>query len=215
MQPSEPLSPDIKTLHDWIYGQFKPTDPVEVQNILDKQYYFKYCVSEDVATPDPVTRQVRGREYDEKTVPAGESIVLMGAAAYIFIAGVAHQYVFETEGAEATGNLQKLVEAAQLCIIGVVGYAKKAEPKAPHTAHNNPTAIKDDNGVTPSQVPPTGSDEDDDAFGDMGNPLATEFEHDGNFYDVAENGRYRKNKKFTSEPEYLAAQEAHHAATAA
>jgi hypothetical protein len=220
MQPTEPLSQDIKTLQDYLFQQFKATDPIEVQNILDKPYYFKYCVSENIETPDPLVRRVTEREYEEHTFAPGESKVLMGGAAYIFVAGVAQQYVFETQGADATASIAALVEAAKLVIIGRVGYAK-SQPVAPtvnQPAHN-PNVVKDDSGNMPVQtnVEQTGGKpQDEDAFASIGtNPPVSEFEFEGNFYDTTANGRYRMNKNFVKQEVFEAAREGYYAATAA
>lgn len=229
MQPSQTISQDIKTLADWIYEQFKPTDPIEVQNILDKPYYFKYCVGETIETPDQVSRKVMDRQYEEHTFEPGETMILMGGAAYIFLAGIAPNYVLQAKGQEAMGNLQDLVDAAHLAIIGKVGYTKHTEAKPAPTsvrpitpvqeptapAGHNPNAINDDNGNLPPQTPageevppattlPTG-DEDDDAFANI-NPPATEFTIGDDFYDTIANGRGRKNKQFISNEEFAAAQ---------
>ena len=117
MQPTTQLPSDIKTLQDYLFTQFKATDPMEVQNILSKPYYFKYCVNEEVETPDPVSRRVVNREYEEVTLEPGETKILLGGAAYIFLGGIAGQYVFETQGADATGDLAKMVDAANLAIV--------------------------------------------------------------------------------------------------
>lgn len=220
MQPTEPLSQDIKTLQDWLFTQFKATDPLEVQNILDKPYRFKYCVSENIETPDPLSRRVLEREYEEHTFEPGESKVLMGGAAYIFVSGVSQQYVFETQGADATANVAALVEAAKLVILGRVGYAKSENvaPTVPSVPHN-PNVIKDDEGKLPDQpnVEQTGAGkpQDEDAFANIGtNPPVTEFEHEGNFYDITANGRYRMNKNFVKQEVFEAARDAYTAATA-
>ena len=187
MQPSQTISQDIKTLADWVYEQFRPTDPMEVQNILDKPYYFKYCVGETIETPDQVSRKVTERQYEEHTFEPGETMTLMGGAAYIFLCGIAPAYVLQTKSQDAMGNLQDLVDAASLAIIGKVGYSKHAEPlqhKAvastsvrPITpvseptgpAGHNPNAVVDDDGNMPPQVP-TDTGADDDAFADLGAP---------------------------------------------
>jgi hypothetical protein len=199
MQPSEPLSADIKTLADWIYEQFRATDPIEVKNILATDYKFKYCVGENVETPDAVSRRVLERQYEEKTIPAGATEILMGAAAYIFVDGIARQYLYakvledskaagmeyakaEEAAANATADVQQLVEAAKLAIVGKVGYAAHNAPTSAPVLPNNPNAVKDDSGLQPQQTTapaantmtnttsqpsaPTG-DEDDDAFGDL------------------------------------------------
>lgn len=182
MQPSQnTISQDIKTLADWVYEQFKPTDPIEVQNILDKSYHFKYCVGETIETPDQVSRKVVDRQYEEITFEPGETKILMGAAAYIFVCGIAPQYVFQISGADATGDIQQLVDAAALSIIGKVGYSRHTEAaKAPRNAGlptlqrtpvnepsapagHNPNAVVDDGGALPSQDEPN-----DDAFANLG-----------------------------------------------
>lgn len=221
MQPTEPIPQDIKTLHDFLFSQFKATDPIEVQNILEKPYYFKYCVNENIETPDPVTRRVIGREYEEKTFEPGESMVLLGGAAYIFIDGVAREYVFNKYGADATANLAPLIEAAKLIIIGKVGYAKHGatdtvrplQPAVPH----NPNVIQDNQGNMPPQQNEenTGAPKQEtDAFDDLndGEPVITEFEHDGNYYDITPQGRHRMNKSFVKQEVYEAARNAHIAA---
>ena len=155
MQPSahiEPLAQDIKTLADWIYQQFRATDPIEVKNILSEPYKFKYCVGETIETPDPVVRRVAERQYEDITLQAGETRVLMGAAAYIFVDGVARTYLYksiikklqvvkskggagleyskaEEQAANATADVAQLVEAAKLVIVGKVGYANHAVPQ--------------------------------------------------------------------------------------
>ena len=228
MQPSQTISQEIKTLANWIYEQFKPTDPIEVQNILDKQYYFKYCVGETIETPDQVSRKVMERQYEEHTFEPGETMILMGGAAYIFLAGIAPNYVLQTKGQEAMGDIQALVDAAHLAIIGKVGYTKHSEPVCTAGAISNPTirpitpvqeptapaghnpnAVNDDDGNLPPQTP-TGN-EDDDAFAQL-NPPATEFTIGDDFYDTTANGRGRKNKQFISNEEFTAAQ-AQHAST--
>lgn len=178
MQPSQTISQDIKSLADWVYDQFAATDPIEVQNILNKPYYFKYCVGETIETPDQVSRKVVERQYEEFTFQPGETKVLMGAAAYIFVCGIAPHYVLETKDQDSMGDLQSLVDAAQLAIIGKVGYAQHAgetrnaalptanalptqEPVIP--AGHNPNAVNDDDGNLPPQT--TG---DDDAFANIG-----------------------------------------------
>lgn len=219
MQPTEPLSQDIKTLQDYLFTQFKATDPIEVQNILDTPYRFKYCVSENIETPDPLQRRVVDREYEEHVFAPGESKVLMGGAAYIFVTGVSQQYVFETQGADATANVAILVEAAKMVVLGRVGYAK-SERTAPvaQTVPHNPNSIKDDSGNLPAQsnVEQSGAGTpDDDAFASIStNPPVTEFEHEGNFYDITANGRYRMNKNFVKQEVFEAARDAYTAATA-
>ena len=218
MQPSQITIPqDIKTLADWVYTQFNPTDPIEVQNILDKPYHFKYCVGETIETPDQVSRKVVDRQYEEITFEPGETKILMGAAAYIFVCGIAPQYVFHINGAEATGDIQQLVDAAALSIIGKVGYSRRtetaaapanaglptvartpvSEPTAP--VGHNPNSVVDDEGNLPPQT-----DDSDDAFENL-NPPATEFVLGNDFYDTLANGRRRKNKVFISADEFAAA----------
>lgn len=264
MQPSEPLPDDIKTFADWIYQQFRATDPIEVKNILGVPYKFKYCVGETIETPDPLVRRVAERQYEEITLQAGETRVLMGAAAYIYVDGVARTYLYkkvlndlqvpkseggvagleynkaEEQAANATADVGQLVEAAKLVIIGKVGYANHAVPQhsavggtpiatgqAP--AGHNPNAMADNQGNIPAQQPvsptqPTTApelppaDDDGDAFanmdsGDQGDDkptinteLPTEFTIGDDFYDVTANGRARKNKVFTSVPEFNTAQ---------
>ena len=218
MQPTQPLPQDIKTLADWLYEQFRATDPIEVKNILGEPYHFKYCIGETIETPDQVSRKVVDRQYEEYTVQPGETRVMMGAAAYIFVDGVARTYLYrkvtadakiplseggmgldhnkaEEQGANATADVQQLVEAAKLAIVGVVGYANHAvtpapavtrtpqptsDPSAP--AGHNPNAIADNAGNIPAQpagnetpppaattapvLPPAGGDDDDDEGGD-------------------------------------------------
>lgn len=223
MQPSQnTISQDIKTLADWVYEQFRPTDPIEVQNILDKPYYFKYCVGENIETPDQVSRKVVDRQYEEITFEPGETKVLMGGAAYIFLCGIAPHYVMQTESADAMGNLQSLVDAAALAIIGKVQYSKHAEPIGRNVAvqpvkpvaepsapaNHNPNAVNDDDGNLPPQTPAGNDGEgegDDDAFANL-NPPATEFMIGDDFYDTTANGRGRKNKQFISNEEFAAAQ---------
>ena len=212
MQPTTQLPSDIKTLQDYLFTQFKATDPMEVQNILSKPYYFKYCVNEEVETPDPVSRRVVNREYEEVTLEPGETKILLGGAAYIFLGGIAGQYVFETQGADATGDLAKMVDAANLAIVQKVGYEKTSKPapvaQTTSTAQHNPTAIKDNDGNLPPQT--TG---DEDAFSNMGtnitdnNPPISEFEHNGAFYDTTANGRYRMNKNFVKKEVFEAARD--------
>lgn len=169
MQPTEPIPSDIKTLADWIYQQFGATEPVEIQNILPERYFFKYCVGEEIATPDPVTKQVMDRKYEEMWFEPGESKVLMGGAAYIFIDGVARQYVFHKKGADATGDLAQLIQAAKLAIVGKVGYGSKVVEKPAYERNEQaPAAIKTDQPVMNSQPPAETEDEPDDAFGDIG-----------------------------------------------
>lgn len=156
MQPSSSadLNQDIKTLADWLYEEFRATDPIEVKNILDTPYFFKYCVGETIETPDQTTRKVVDRQYEEHTFQPGETMVLMGSAAYIFIDGLARSYVYkkvtaeskipladggmgldhakaEEQGANATASVEQLVAAAKLAIVGRVGYATHATPQAP------------------------------------------------------------------------------------
>jgi hypothetical protein len=215
MQPSQEIAQDIKSLADWVYEQFKPTDPIEVQNILDKPYYFKYCVGETVETPDQVSRKVMERQYEEHTFAPGETKVLMGGAAYIFLCGIAPSYVLQTKSQDAMGDIQELVNAAALAIIGKVNYSRHAEPinkgqrpvvpvaepSAP--AGHNPNVVNDDDGNLPPQT-----SSDDDAFSNM-NPPATEFTIGDDFYDTTANGRGRKNKQFISNEEFTAAQAQH------
>lgn len=241
MQPDQPQDRDIQTLADWIYAQFKPTDPVEIQNILPTPYYFKYCVGENVVTPDPVSRQVLERQYEEHTLEPGESKVLMGAAAYIFVDGVAREYVFNKQGAEATADIPKLIKAAQLAIVGVINYTSNAqkrhmeataptvrrvpdeelEPQVP--AGHNPNTMASDPAADVGHTPATAIEEPEEAFDSADDtpadqPAASAFEHDGHAYDTITmaNGavRYRKDGTFVKEPEYLAAQEAYNAAPA-
>lgn len=173
MQPTEPLDQYVKTLPDWIYDQFKATDPVEVKNILDTPFEFKYCVGETVETPTQYERKVIDRQYEVKTLMPQETIVLMGAAAYLFVDTVARTYLYkyvtekakkpiadggmgldylkaEEQGANATADVAQLVEAAKLVIVGKVGYASHTTPTAPTVPHN-PTAVADNNGLIPSQ----------------------------------------------------------------
>lgn len=218
-QPTKPIPQDIKTLQDYLFTQFAATDPMEVQNILPTSYYFKYCTNEDIETPDPLTRRVIRREYEEITLQPGETKVLMGAAAYIFVSGVARQHVLETQGADATAQLQALIDAADSIIIGKVGYAGTVAQKAAPAPVHNPNAIKDDAGVVPSQtdqpvLQPTNKDE--DAFAAPSVAQDGSFEVDGNTFDTVTTGngalRYRMNKVFTSAEKYNAALEAHNAA---
>lgn len=219
MQPQKTISQDIKTLADWTYEQFKPTDPIEVQNILDTPYYFKYCVGETIETPDQVSRKVVERQYEEIVFEPGETKILMGAAAYIFIGGIAPAYVLQTKSQEAMGDLQELINAAELAIIGKVGYARQADGAAPTStkqpvptnepsapADHNPNVVADNNGNLPPQT--NGDDDEDDAFANLGNdnPPATEFTLGDDFYDTTANGRARKNKQFISNEEFAAAQ---------
>ena len=206
MQPTKQLSSDIKTLQDYLFTQFKATDPMEVQNILSKPYYFKYCVNEEVETPDPVSRRVVSREYEEMTLEPGETKILLGGAAYIFLSGIAGQYVHETLGADATGDLAKMIEAADLAIVQKVGYEKASKPAptqtAPVAAHN-PTAVADNYGNLPPQT--TG---DEDAFSTIGITLKpTEFEYNGALYDITANGRYRMNNSFVKQEVFEAARD--------
>lgn len=153
MQPAQttPLPQDIKTLADWLYDEFRATDPMEVKNILDTPYHFKYCIGETIETPDQVSRKVMDRQYEEYTLQPGETKVMMGAAAYIFVDGVARTYLYhyvtkqakiptseggmgldhakaEEQGANATADVAQLVEAAKLAIVGRVGYATHSQP---------------------------------------------------------------------------------------
>jgi hypothetical protein len=237
MQPTPTISQDIKTLADWTYQQFKPTDPIEVQNILDKPYYFKYCVGETVETPDQVSRKVVDRQYEEITFEPGETKILMGAAAYVFLGGIAPAYVLQTKSQEAMGDLAELIAAADLAIIGKVGYARHAEGTTPVTnklatpvseptapANHNPNAVADNDGNMPPQTAATGQEtppaddgnEDDDAFANMGNdnPPATEFQIGDDQYKVTTNGRGMKNGQFISN-EALAEAQAQYAASQA
>lgn len=249
MQPTlEPLSQDIKTLADWIYEQFRATDPVEVINILDTPYHFRYCVNETIETPDQVTRRVVERQYEEKTIQPGATEILMGAAAYIFVDGVARHYLYqevlkastakgleynkaEEQAANATADLQQLVEAAKLVIRGKVGYASSANATTAPVLPHNPTAIQDDNGMVPQQqntvqqsppanttpTEPVEDEGDDDAFANLGNEgdvsdtveLLGEFKLGDDVYDVTANGRTRKNGTFVSVAEYVGAQGAY------
>lgn len=152
MQPSEPLPDDIKTLADYLYQQFRATDPIEVKNILDQPYKFKYCVGENIETPDASTRRVLERQYEEITLQPGETRVLMGGAAYIFIDGVSRTFLYkkvlkdlqkvkskggagleyakaEEQAANATADVAQLVEASKLALVGRVGYAQHAVPQ--------------------------------------------------------------------------------------
>jgi len=190
MQPSQTISQDIKSLADWVYDQFAATDPIEVQNILDKPYFFRYCVGETIETPDQVSRKVVDRQYEEYTFQPGETKILMGGAAYIFVCGIAPHYVLATKDADAMGDLQSLVDAAALSIIGKVGYSSTVQP-LPNTAAptrptlptqepgtptgHNPNVALDNNGNLPPQGPTTGpalpteeENEDDDAFANIG-----------------------------------------------
>lgn len=220
MQPTEPIPSDIKTLQDYLFTQFKATDPIEVQNILSKPYYFKYCVSEDIETPDPVSRRVVNREYEEITLQPGETKILMGGAAYIFLSGIAGQYVLETDSQDAIGDLAKMIAAAKLAIVAHVGYAKTTQaPAAPaQPAQHNPNAIADNTGTLPPQTGATSNDN-EDAFAGMGNPPMTEFtvgegdsaeifKHDTN------NGQYRKNGKLIKKEVFEAARDAYTATLA-
>ena len=174
MQPNIVISQDIKTLADWVYEQFSPTDPMEVQNILDKPYYFKYCVGETIETPDQTTRHVVDRQYEEITFEVGETKVLMGAAAYVFVCGIAPAYVLQTKSQESMGDLAQLAEAAALSIIGKVSYSRNATPIKVNTppvvpivdtsapSDHNPNALVDNNGDMPVQG------NDSDAFAEIG-----------------------------------------------
>lgn len=168
MQPEQ--LEGISTLADWVYDQFAPTDPIQVTNILDEPYKFKYCVGEEIVSPDPTTKQVVSRRYEEKTIPAGDSIVLLGAAAYIFVDGIARTYTFKHKGAEATADIAQLVEAAKKAIVGKVSYSQTpAVPVAPKEddrggvpVDHNPNAFKDDKG----NLPPTQSTDGEEEFAD-------------------------------------------------
>lgn len=175
MQPTTTTKVPLEsatTLADYIHKLFPPTQPVEVQNILDSTYHFKYCVDEDIQTPDALSRKVMERKYDEKDVPAGGSVVLMGGAAFVFISEVANAYVFHKHGAEATGNIQLLAEAADKVLIGTVGYQTHAASQDSQKTvddsagkDHNPNVVKDDDGNLPPTQPPattSAGDEDDD-----------------------------------------------------
>ena len=166
-------------------------------------------MSEDIETPDPVSRRVVNLEYEEVTLQPGETKILMGGAAYIFLSGIAGQYVFETDGADATGDLAKMIEASKLAIVAHVGYAKSTPAPAPSAqpAQHNPNAINDNEGNLPPQT-------NEDAFAGMGNPPISEFTLDGNFYDTTENGRYRMNKSFVKKEVFEAARDAYTATNA-
>lgn len=166
MQPDTKSNVDLagaQTLADFIYAQFPATAPIEVQNILPKPYYFKYCTDEDIIAPDQFSKKVRERKYEEKTVEPGESITLLGGAAYIFVDGVARAYVQQKFGDAATGDLEKLAQAAKLAIIGQVNLNnRQALPNAPAIpqggqapSDHNPNSVKDDQGQLPAQ---TGAD---------------------------------------------------------
>jgi hypothetical protein len=211
MQPSQnTISQDIKTLADWVYEQFNPTDPIEVQNILDKPYHFKYCVGETIETPDQVSRKVVDRQYEEITFEPGETKILMGAAAYIFVCGIAPQYVFQISGADATGDIQQLVDAAALAIIGKVGYSRHAEvaaaprnagtptlqrtpvnePSAP--VGHNPNVVADDEGDLQNTT--DDNDDSEDAFENLNDdPVTTGFNVGDDVYQVTRSGKGLKN----------------------
>ncbi len=159
MQPQE--LEGIQTLADWIYQQFAPTDPIEVQNISQDDYNFRYCVGEDIVSSDPTSKQVVERKYEEKYFKPGETAILMGAAAYIFVDGVARRYVFEQSGAEATADIAQLVTAAKKAIIGKVGYStttpltstkidtEELRDRGGVPVGHNPNAVKDNAGDLP------------------------------------------------------------------
>ena len=133
MQPTQPLSSDIKTLADWLYERWSATDPIIVKNILDTPYSFRYCASEEIETPEQNVRRVMKREYAEITFEPGEEKVILGAQAYLFVDGIARTYAFKREtdpeiAANATADLSKLVECAQLAIIGKTGYNNQVTP---------------------------------------------------------------------------------------
>jgi hypothetical protein len=220
MQPSQnTISQDIKTLADWVYEQFNPTDPIEVQNILDKQYHFRYCVGETIETPDQVSRKVVDRQYEEITFEPGETKILMGAAAYIFVCGIAPQYVFQISGADATGDIQQLVDAAALAIIGKVGYSRHAEaaaaprnaglPTLQRTPVNEPTApeghnpnvVADDEGGLKNTA-----EDSEDAFDNLNDdPVASGFNIGDDVYQVTRSGKGIKNGQAITAKELEAA----------
>lgn len=218
MQPTKPIPSDIKTVQDHLFTLFKAVQPVEVQNILTKRYFFRYCVNEEIETPDPVSKRVVRREYEEKFFEPGETAVLMGGAAYIFLAGVAQEYVFEKHGAEATGDLAKIIEAAELAFVQPVSYeqptARVNKPIAQTSAQHNPNVVKDNNGALPPQQNQETTGDTGDAFSTM-NPdevpqsdeNLVEFTLDDNFYDVTANGRTRMNKNFVKKEIYDKARE--------
>lgn len=154
MQPAiaQPQA-DIKNLMDWLFTQFKATDPITVKNITSQPYHFKYCTGEEINTPDQFTKVVLDRTYDERDIAPGEELNLLGGAAYVFVDGVARAYLYEstleqTEGDEkekqraagnALGAVVKLIEAAEKVIVGkasIVG--AKTPARAQETAKSAP-----------------------------------------------------------------------------
>lgn len=144
MQPStEILSNDIKTLADWIFQQFAPTSPVKVKNILDTPFDFRYCVGEDVVTPDAVSRNVLNRTFQVFHFEPGEEQILMGAAAYLFVDKIARQYVFIKEGGESDDPIKKTVAAGYMANVAVLVEAAKlaiSSDAVTYTSNPTPTA---------------------------------------------------------------------------
>lgn len=223
MQPTKPIPSDIKTIQDYLFQQFSATEAVQVQNILSTPYFFRYCVNEEIVTPDPISRRVVNREYEEHTFEPGQTMTLMGGAAYIFISGVANQYVFEKHGAEATGDIAKMIQAADLAFIQKVSYEQpkpvtRVEAPSQNVGNHNPNAVNDDNGNLPPQQNTVSTGANDDAFANLdpsevmeSDENFDEFDWQGNHYDKLENGRTRMNKNFVKKEVYEKAREEYRA----
>lgn len=214
MQPPQ-IDQDIQTLADWIYKQFGATEPVRVMNILSKPYYFKYCVDEDVEMPDPNIRKVRGRHYQENTLKPGESITLLGGAAYIFVDGVARAFTQERYGDNAAGDLAKLVDSASKVIVGKVDYQggqlvnDKPTVKPETPADHNPNVVADETGAqqTNTYTPP--ADKTDEApftgLNDENQTSQNNDEADGELEPVEfewQGDKYRASKTVTGTPQF-------------
>jgi len=183
MQTTQPLDSKIKTLADWLYDQWAPTDPIIVKNILDEPYFFRYCVNEEIETPEQNMKRVLRRDYQEITLEPGQEHILIGGQAYLFVDGIARTYAFKSEknpevAANATANIQRLIDCAQLAIVGKAGYNSQVQPIKPQASSVQPTAP-----VVPAHNPnvlqndqPTG----DTPFGDLNSnpPTAPEIPQD-------------------------------------
>ena len=160
MQPSSRLKPEeIKNITDWLFNELPATTLVEVKNISEQDYKFRYCTDENISTPDADTRIVLDRQYDERTFAPGETTMMLGAPARLFVEDVARTYMYETTYAATKGkpedrdkaaaqallDLPRMIEAAKKVIVGepeVVSSAQAKPRTAPKPAATKPAASK-------------------------------------------------------------------------
>lgn len=145
MQPTKLKPEEIKNITDWLFNEIGATQQMEVKNILSTPYHFRYCTGEEIETPDEMTRSVVRRHYDERDFAPGDQVILLGAAARLFVEEVARQYLYETTykatkeekekaAAQALLDLPRMIEAAKKVIIGEPEMVSRANRPAPQAS---------------------------------------------------------------------------------